>query len=146
VLFKTNWGASQIYGEYIFGSQPGGINSTESPDYTSLPDEDTYIRNFTGGYITFVQELGGSNVSFIAKYDCYDPNIKVEKNELGSGGTTKADVAYKTFGSGLLWQLKNGLRLTGYYDWILNEKSANLTGYEKDISDNVFTLRLQYKF
>ncbi|MCB0850394.1 MAG: hypothetical protein KDC20_11680, partial [Bacteroidetes bacterium] len=61
-------------------------------------------------------------------------------------GTTKADVAYKTFGSGLLWQLKNGLRLTGYYDWILNEKSANLTGYEKDISDNVFTLRLQYKF
>lgn len=146
LTFKTKFGASQFYGEYIFGSQPGGESTTKSPDYTSLPDDDTYIRNFTGGYITFVQELGSNSISFLTKYDFYDPNIDVKKNAIGLGGTTKADVRYNTIGTGLLWQLQNGLKLTGYYDFVMNEQSDKLSGYDKDMADNVFTLRLQYKF
>lgn len=146
LTFNTKFGASQFYGEYIFGSQPGGESTTKSPDYTSLPDDDTYIRNFSGGYITFVQELGSSSISFLTKYDFYDPNIDVKKNAIGLGGTTKADVSYTTLGAGLLWQMQNGLKLTGYYDFVMNEQSDKLSGYDKDMADNVFTLRLQYKF
>lgn len=34
----------------------------------------------------------------------------------------------------------------GYYDFVMNEQSDKLSGYDKDMADNVFTLRLQYKF
>ena len=55
-------------------------------------------------------------------------------------------IAYHTIGVGLLWKINNSLRLTAYYDVVRNEKSINLSGYNKDIKDDVFTLRLQYKF
>jgi len=36
--------------------------------------------------------------------------------------------------------------LMATYDMTTNEKCANLAGYESDRKDNLFTMRLQYKF
>lgn len=142
----TKLGKTKLFGEYLFGIQPGNNSSSKSPNYSTLPTSDTYIRNFNGYYITFVQDLGNIPLSVVAKYDFYDPNTKVAKNEIGVNRTGKGDIAYTTIGGGLLWQVNNNLRLTAYFDWINNERSSNLNGFEKDITDNVFTLRLQYKF
>lgn len=143
---STVLGMTSIYGEYLFGTQPGEKSSSKSPNYSSLPTGNTYIRNFNGYYVTLVQDLGTLPLSLIAKYDYYDPNIKVSKNDIGLYGTGKGDIAYSNFGGGLMWRINSSLRLTAYYDKISNETSSNLTGYTDDLSDNVFTLRLQYKY
>lgn len=142
----TKWGKTKLYGEYLFGTQPGNSHSSKSPNYSTLPTDDTYIRNFNGYYITFVQDLGNIPLSVVAKYDFYDPNTKVSKNEIGVNKTGKADVAYRNLGGGLLWRINHELRLTAYFDWIENEISSNLIGFEHDRADDVFSLRLQYQF
>lgn len=139
-------GMTQLRGEYLFGTQPGGDASSKSPNASTLPITDTYIRNFNGGYVILVQDFGTLPVSAVVKYDWYDPNVKTSKNEIGVNGTGKGDVAYNTLGVGLLWRASNSIRLQAYYEFVNNETSKNLSEYSKDLKDNVFTLRLQYKF
>ena len=139
-------GMTNIYSEYLFGTQPGDKNSSKSPNYSVLPISHTYIRNLNGYYVTFVQDIGNLPFSVIVKYDHYDPNTKIAKNDIGLNGTGKADIAYSTVGAGVMWRINNSLRLTAYYDNIKNETSSNLSGYNSDLADNVFTLRLQYKY
>lgn len=67
-------------------------------------------------------------------------------NEIGKGNSSGADLAYTTFGAGLLWKITGNIRMQAHYDMVSNEVSSALAGYEKDRKDNVFTLRLQYKF
>ncbi len=145
-LVNSILGVSQLYGEYIIGVQPGTKENSLSPNYNTKPNYDTYIRNFRGAYITFVQDLKKNPFSIIIKYDFYDPNINISKNEIGTNGSSKGDIAFYSIGSGILWKINNNFRMTGYYDWIRNETSINLKGFEKDIHDNIFTFRIQYKF
>jgi len=79
--------------------------------------------------------------------------------------TNKGDISLNNIGLGLIWRINPALKLTAYYDIVGNEKTKNLKdsyvkdakgedikskvvsyGYENDRPDNVFTLRLQYKF
>lgn len=143
---KNEWGNTNIYGEYLWGTQPGTATSSKSPNYSSFPTDNTYIRKFAGGYLTLVQELGKSSVSAVLKYDFYDPNTQISKDEIGLNETGKGDLSYQTWGAGLLWDINSSLRLVAYYDWIQNETSNHLSNYQKDLKDNVATLRLQYKF
>lgn len=112
----TKLGKTKLFGEYLFGTQPGNNSSSKSPNHSTLPTSDTYIRNFNGYYITFVQDLGNIPLSVVAKYDFYNPNTKVIENEIGLNGTGKGDIAYTTIGGGLLWQVNDNLRLTAYFD------------------------------
>ncbi len=139
-------GMTQFRGEYLTGQQPGSSSSTKSPNSSTLPTNDTYIRNFNGGYIMLVQDIGQLPFSAVLKYDWYDPNTKVSGDEIGTHKTGKADIAQNTFGVGVLWRATNNLRLQAYYEFNKNETSANLAGYDSDRKDDVFTLRLQYKF
>lgn len=139
-------GQTQIRAEYVAGKQPGIRTSSVSPNYSEAPAFDTYLRNFNGGYFTLVQALENTGLSFVAKYDYYDPNTKVSGDEIGLNGTDKGDIAYQTFGAGLNFNIYEGLMLTAYYDWTMNEKTPNLAGFESDKKDNIFTLRVQYKF
>ncbi|MDO4789598.1 MAG: hypothetical protein Q3998_01365 [Porphyromonas sp.] len=139
-------GMTHLRAEYIAGVQPGTASGTQSPNFSKLPEHDTFIRTFSGGYAILIQDFGTLPLSAVLKYDWYDPNTKTSGNEIGQGGTSRADLAYTTFGAGLLWRISNNLRMQAYYDVVTNEKSSNLVGYEKDRKDNVFTLRLQYKF
>lgn len=141
----TFFGMSQLRAEYIQGQQPGSVNSSKSPNWSTLPTHDTYIRPFSGWYATFVQDLGAS-ISAVAKYDIYNPNTKVSGNEVGKNGTSKTDLSVNTLGFGLIWKMSSALKLTGYYEFVKNEVSENVAGYEKVLKADVFTLRLQYKF
>lgn len=138
------WGLTQLRGEWILGNQPGEASSHKSPNGALLTGP-VYIRPFQGGYLTLVQDLGRSPLSAVVRYDWFDPNRKVSSGQLGTGGTTAADVAYSTLGVGLLWRISSSLRATAYGEIIRNETSAALSGYGVDRKDNRFTLALQYK-
>ncbi|MDL2221102.1 OprO/OprP family phosphate-selective porin [Parabacteroides sp. OttesenSCG-928-N08] len=146
VGFRSLLGNTKITGEYLFGQQPGIKGNSKSPNSASLPTEDTYIRPFRGGYVMCAQSLGSLPLSVVVKYDWYDPNTKVSGDEIGVNHTGAADLTVSTWGTGLFWDMKKYLRLLAYYEFVSNEKSEKLTGYAGNVKDNVFTLRLQYKF
>jgi hypothetical protein len=45
-----------------------------------------------------------------------------------------------------LYHFDSNVKVVGYYDMVTNETSNNLSGFTKDIKDNVFTLRVQREF
>ena len=83
----------------------------------------------------------------MAKYDWYDPNTDVEKNDIGKSGTnlTLADIRYDTYGIGFTRYFTGNLKFLVYYDIVKNEKTQ-LVGYTNDIEDNIFTFRMQLRF
>ena len=137
-------GLSQIRAEYLFGTQPATSSNSKSPNSSTPIIADTYIRNFSGGYVIFIQDLGQLPLSAVIKYDWYDPNTEVAKNDVGQKGTGSADLTQNTLGFGVLWRVNKDIRLQAYYELNSNEKSDNIA--VNDIKSDVFTLRLQYKF
>jgi hypothetical protein len=147
-------GMTTIRAEYIQGEQPGTSSTTATP--TAQPTTDNYIRNFNGAYFYFLQNIWTTKFQFVAKYDWYDPNTEVAGDVIGQTvkssadikvtKTGKNDLKYTTFGLGIAYRWDNNIKITAYYDMVKNETSKNVTGYAKDLKDNVFTLRVQYKF
>lgn len=157
----SDLGLTQLRAEYMFGTQPGSVSKTVSPngfDPTAVTAAqaattayDTYVRKFQGGYVLFVQDILDTKHSLVLKYDWYDPNVDIKGANIGKATkTSKADVAYGTFGIGYLYRMNNNIRLTAYYDIVRNEKvskyDANLPGFTKDQKDNLLTIRMQYRF
>lgn len=140
------FGKMTLTGEYLFGTQPGAETGSKSPNSATIISSDTYIREFQGGYVTLTQNIGDSPFATVLKYDWYNPNTAVSGNEIGLNHTGKGDLTSQNYGAGLLWEIQNNVRLSAYFDFIKNEKTDHLIGYEKDKKDNVFTMRLQYKF
>jgi long-subunit fatty acid transport protein len=99
-----------------------------------------------------------SKFQTIVKYDFYDPNTNVSGNDIGvkiSGkdkATNAADIKYSTLGLGVVYKWNSQVKITAYYDMVTNETTAAIKNAStlKDLStnrlDNVFTLRVQYKF
>lgn len=164
---ETPIGLTTLRGEYVYGTQPGQSKSTTSPttDFTKVTAPatapDTYIREFNAGYFLLSQTIARTPLTLVVKYDFYDPNTKISGNQIGSSvvatgvkATTEADLKYSTLGFGLLFAVSSNVRISAYYDMVTNEKSTSLkpdftkskSNYSKDLKDNVFTLRLQYKF
>ncbi|KGL56859.1 hypothetical protein HQ50_00705 [Porphyromonas sp. COT-052 OH4946] len=144
--YSSTTGMTRLRGEFIGGTQPGTDASSKSPNSSSLPTADTYIRPVSGGYILLAQDIATLPFTAIAKYDWYDPNTKVSKDEIGKGYTGKADIAYQTLGLGLIWRATSSIKLTAYHEWVNNEKTASLSSYTKDRQDNRLYLCVQYKF
>jgi hypothetical protein len=143
VGLSSTFGMTSLRGEYLWGTQPGAAGGSKSP--TGAITSDLYVRKFNGYYLQFVQDIGASKHSVVVKYDAYDPNTKVSGNEC----PTEGDIAYHTFGLGWLFRANQNLRIMAYYDMNANEKVTNgqiNAKYNRDIKDDVFTLRLQYKF
>lgn len=145
-----NWGETELRGEYWFGTQPGTNTSTANPGTIPVANGiplPTYIRHFDGAFFYFLQNIINARHQLLLKYDWYDPNIRVEKNELGKPGTnlTIADVKYYTAGIGYVFHFNAQTKVIFYYEVVRNEKT-NLAGYTSDIKDNVFTGRLQFRF
>lgn len=143
--YQHGWGKTEVRGEYWKGTQPGTASTTENPGV--LPEGPTYIRNFDGAFIYFLQNIVSEKWEVMAKYDWYDPNTKVEEREIGKTGTnlTPADVRFNTIGVGLTHYFNDNLKILAYYDMVSNEKT-DLAGYTNDLDDNVFTLRMQLRF
>jgi hypothetical protein len=149
------FGLTQLRGEFIMGTQPGVAASSTSP---AAQPADAYIRNFNGGYVYWVQNILQSRFQTIVKYDFYDPNTAVSGNDIGvkiSGknkATNAADIKYSTLGLGLVYKWNSQVRITAYYDYVMNETTtaiinpSTLKDLSADRHDNIFTLRVQYKF
>lgn len=148
----SSLGTSTLRAEGLLGIQPGIASSSKSPNYSKRPENALenalYKRSFNGYFFTFVQDIGSSPFSAVLKYDVYDPNTKVKGNEVGQENslTNKTDLAQSTIGVGGLWRVNKNIRLQAYYEFNNNEKSLYAKGYEGQRKDDVFTLRLQYKF
>lgn len=142
------FGITALRGEYITGHQAGSSSSSSSPNTGTAPTGDTYIRPFTGGYVILAQNIMQSKHQLVVKYDWYDPNTEVSKDDIGKSGSklTGTDIMYSTIGIGWNYRLNTNVKFMAYYDIVTNETSQNLSGFTKDLKDNVLTLRLQYKF
>ena len=139
---------------------------------TAIPSSSNYYsRPFNGGYITFIQSIFQTKHEIVVKYDWYDPNTKVSGNQIGVGstydskakkltnpaGTGLADVKYSTIGIGWIYHWNSNVKITAYYEMVKNETTnaaglnaslgtTGVTALNKDQKDNVFTLRVQYRF
>ncbi|MCD8270769.1 MAG: hypothetical protein LUD46_21640 [Parabacteroides sp.] len=150
--FFNALGKTSLRAEGLLGTQPGIAGSSKSPNTgtrpENLPENALYKRPFIGYFFYLVQDFGVSPFSAVFKYDVYDPNTKVKGDEIGVEGsyTSKTDLAMSTFGLGALYRFNKNIRVQAYYEFNFNEKSVLVKGYNEDRKDNVFTLRLQYKF
>jgi hypothetical protein len=150
LTFKHAWGETELRAEHWFGTQPGTENSTANPG--TLPNENgnplpTYVRHFNGSFFYFLQHIVNTHHQLLLKYDWYDPNIRVKKEEIGKAGTnlTAADIKFSTLGIGYVYWFNPQLKLLFYYDVVRNERTL-LPEYMEDLKDNVFTCRLQFRF
>ncbi len=150
VKLHHGWGETEWRAEYWFGTQPGTSGSTSNPG--TLPTSNgnpvpTYVRHYDGAFFYFLQNIINNKHQLLMKYDWYDPNIKVEKMEIGKPATnlTTADVKFSTFGLGYIYHLNPQTKLVLYYDFVKNEQTQ-LTSFLSDLKDDVFTCRLQFRF
>lgn len=149
-------GGAILRGEYVTGKQPG--NQATSQSFSTQPLTGLYQRNFGGYYFYYVQNIG-SREQVVVKYDVYDPNTDIAAgdfttaNTSGSRGLSANDIKYSTLGLGFIHHLDDNVKVVLFYEWVKNEELTALTGtssslavYGTDVPDNVFTLRVQYKF
>ncbi len=138
-------GITTIRAEYIMGENPGTTSSNKSP--SAAPTSSLYHRNFDGAYFYLIQNIGQSKFQIVAKYDWFDPNIKISGKDIGKAGTKTdlADIRFDTYVFGVTYRVNHNLKIMAYYDLVQNEVTE-VARYKKDIIDNVFTLRMQIKY
>lgn len=140
----TFMGITNIRGEYLFGEQPSlksDFGSPKSNSYT-MSSPFNYMRKFSGGHVYLIQDIYATPITLVLKYSFLDPNTEVSGNDIKN----KTDLSMNTFGFGAMWNINPALRLMAFYEMTTNEKSTSIAGYDTDIKDDLFTLRLQYKF
>jgi hypothetical protein len=144
---RNKFGFTELRGEYIWGRQSASANSSETPGTLFTATDGYYTRKFNGAYFYFLQHLGNIHHQIGIKFDWYDPNTEVEKNEIGMAGSNMnaANIRYTTLGMGYICQLAENTKLVLWYDKIANEKTS-LPGFTGDVKDDVFTCRVQFRF
>jgi hypothetical protein len=143
---SMNWtlGKTELRGEYLFGIQSSTGSSNKTP--SEAPKAAAYSRDFNGGYLMFLHTFNNNIIQLAAKYDWYDPNTKITSNQIGLlSNTGVSDINFTTLGFGLNYFFNENLKLLVWYDIIENE-STQITDYNFDLKDDLFTLRIQYKF
>lgn len=142
--FKTTVGTTTFRGEYIQGTQPGTSATSASPFFLNTSTPDTYLRQFSGMYAYFIQRYHKHEFAF--KYEYYDPNTKVTGSDINTASNfSTADIRYEQFGFTYTHYTFENVKFMFHYNIVRNE-STGLTAYRKDLKDNVFTLRMQYRF
>ena len=56
-----------------------------------------------------------------------------------------ANICYTTMGLVYIYYWSDNVKLVCWYEWVKNEKTS-LTGFNRDIRDDLFTFRMHYKF
>lgn len=151
--FTGEWlaGITTLRAEYIQGTQPATKSNSGTPtSNTGLTGgvlNPLYEREFNGAAFYFIHGIVKTPLQIVVKYDWYDPNTKVEGNDIGAAGSNlnATDVKYSTLGFGMNVRLGANAKFLAYYAMPTNE-TTKLTKWTKDIKDNVLTLRMQYKF
>ena len=144
---KNRIGFTEFRAELVVGQQTGTATSSETPTALVTGKDGYYIRNFNGAYFYFIQSLFSVKHQLVLKYDWYDPNTKVSGNEIGAPGSnlSVANIRYNTLGIGYVYYMTENVKLVVYYARVMNEHTR-LAGYTSDVSDDVMTCRLQFRF
>lgn len=149
VSFDWRIGITTLRAEYIQGEQPGtnASNQRANNSPSGAPTTAIYHRSFNGAYFYWVQDIGQSKFQVVAKYDWWDPNVKISGKSIGKAGTgtNAGDIRFDTYGFGLNYHINAYAKIMAYYDIVKNE-ITEVAAYKKDVPDNVFTLRFQVKF
>ncbi|MFN8285877.1 MAG: hypothetical protein U0V74_03940 [Chitinophagales bacterium] len=145
-------GTTTLRGEFIAGQQPGTSTATTVP---TAVGNDLYIRKFNGAYFYFIQTFKNKLKSghtmyhdFVFKYDWYDPNAQIAGKDLSTAfdaRDSRADVRYQSFEVAYIFRPYDWFKLMIHYDIVKNEKT-NIAGYNRDLKDNVLTIRTQFTF
>jgi len=150
--YDSPFGTTTLKSEYVTGTQPGVAASSSvtgtlaSQSFTTQPATDLYLRNFTGAYIWFTQRILKSKFNVLVGYDVYDPNDKVTEDQIGlDNNTTAGDIKFSTLGYGMTYLFSTRVKLTAYNERVINA-ATQLENYKRDLDDDVFTLRLQYRW
>ncbi|MFL5754569.1 MAG: hypothetical protein ACJ76F_14245 [Bacteroidia bacterium] len=150
---KTPAGTTTLRGEYVTGTQTGTSGSSSSPFFLPAANTPMYVRNFSSFYAYFIQRIGESKHEVVVKYEGYDPNTKVTgKDLLGPtrNNLSSADIKYTQLAFGYNYYLDTHVKFMVFYNMIKNEVAGNgttgIAGFTKDIKDNIFTIRMQYRF
>ncbi|MEY4351008.1 MAG: hypothetical protein RL078_1071 [Bacteroidota bacterium] len=143
---KSVLGTTTMRGEYITGVQSAQVDDSRSP--IALPSkQDTYIRNFNGGYVYLIQKIAKTKHEIALKYEWYDPNTKVSASNLNTSvGLTKAELKYTMLGVGYNYYFNDNCKLMVYYNFVRNETSSQISGFDADLKDDVLTVRMQFRF
>lgn len=142
IAFETVMGLTNFRAEYIFGEQPCVSGDLKSPNGNTYSDKFNYNRKFAGGYFYAIQDIYNTPLTLVLKYAYLDNNTDLKGNDIKNGG----DLANTDYGVGMFWRINSALRLSAMYDINKNETTKEVAKYSKDLNDNIFTLRLQYKF
>ncbi|MBN1128411.1 MAG: hypothetical protein JXA71_05460 [Chitinispirillaceae bacterium] len=134
-------GGFTVRGEVITGDQPATRSGNVSSSNATVSTAPVYVRPFLGYYGMLIQNIDPLNLQLVGKYDVYDPNADIE----GTVVTSAADMMFTTIGGGLVYHWDGNVKFIAYYDLVRNEKIASGI-YASDVTDNVFTFRIQYKF
>lgn len=144
---KNKKGLTELRAEIITGRQTGTALNTETPTALLTGNDGFYERRFNGAYFYLLQHLFSVKHQLIIKYDWYDPNTGVKGKEIGVQGAAfnSADIKYHTLGFGYISYLSDNIKLVLYYAKVTNEKTL-YPAFLKDIKDDVFTCRVQFRF
>jgi hypothetical protein len=147
VKFVTKAGSIECRAEFIGGTQTATRLSSETPAALLTVADGYYLRKFNGAYFYFLCNIFNNRHQLGIKYDWYDPNTSVSKNDIGKAGTNlnAADIKFSTFGIGYNFYMNPNVKLLLWYDVVRNEKTL-LPGYSSDIKDDIITCRLQFRF
>lgn len=153
----TPIGITKLMAEYIYGTNSNVKGDNKAP--IAKPADKAVVRNFDGAYVCLVQDIGARN-SLVFKYDFYNPNTDISEKDIKDAPAkanqpkdftknylmaTSADLKYTTIGLGWIFKFNTNIKMVAYYDIVSNE-STGFKSFRTDLKDNVFTLRLQYKF
>lgn len=145
-------GTTTLKAEYVTGTQPGVAASgtitgnVASQSFTTQPLTDLYLRKFSGYYIWFTQQILQTKFNALIAYDVYDPNRKLSEKEIGlNNNTTAGDIRFSTLGYGFTYLMSTRVKFTAYNERVKNSPTQ-LESYKNDIKDDVFTIRLQYRW
>ena len=150
-MFNEGLGFTQLRAEYVMGTNPGSSSGiTLNP--TALLTGHRYIRSISGGYVILTQDIPTTPLTFVLKYDWYNPNTDISGNDIASAG----EIALNNIGIGLIWYINPNLRLAAYYDLVSHETTDQIqtrvvdgytvNGWAEKRSMDVLTVRLQYRF
>lgn len=150
----TKLGLTTLRAEYTAGDAPSQkINSSNvqitllTPFSAATAKPAYYKRKFDGAYFYFIQNIGMTKHQVVFKYDWFDPNTKISGDEIKSAnGLTAADIKFTTIGVGYNYLFNEHWKGSIYYDFVENETSQNISGYQEDLKDNVLTIRIQFRF
>jgi hypothetical protein len=144
---KNKIGFSEFRAEFINGQQSATKSSSETPVALLTGTDGFYTRKFNGAYFYYIQSLFSIKHQLVVKYDWYDPNTYVTGMDIGAAGSdlSSANIKYSTLGFGYINYLTDNVKIVIYYARVWNEKTQ-LSGYTSDISDDVMTFRLQFRF